>query len=57
MDLVRRFCYSHGLLGENASSADQVGIKYPDGSIQGDGSNVQLIFDDTYMKAAAEGSL
>lgn len=57
MDLVRKFCFSHGLLGENASSADEVGIRYPDGSIQGDASNVQLIFDDTYMKAAAEGSL
>jgi NitT/TauT family transport system substrate-binding protein len=57
MDLVRKFCYNHGLLGENASSANEVGIKYPDGSIQGDADNVQLIFDDTYMKAAAEGSL
>ncbi len=57
MDSVRKFCYSHGLLGENASSADEVGIKYPDGAIQGDTSNVQLIFDETYMKAAAESSL
>ena len=57
MDLVRKFCYKHGLLGENASSANEVGIKYPDGSIQGDAANVQLIFDDTYMKAVAAGSL
>jgi NitT/TauT family transport system substrate-binding protein len=57
MDLVRKFCFEQKLLGENAKSADKVGIKYPDGTIQGDPKNVKLIFDNTFMKMAAEGSL
>ncbi len=57
MDYVRQFCFKHGLLGENARSADEIGIKYPNGKIQGDAKNVQFIFDASYMQAAARGDL
>jgi len=57
MEFVRKFCFSHGLLGENASSVDVVGISYPDGSVQGDKGNVKLRFDASFMKLAAEGQL
>lgn len=57
MELVRKFCFSHGLLGENAKSADKVGIKYPDGTIQGDPKNIKFIYDDSFMKKASDGSL
>jgi len=55
MDFVRQFCFRNGLLGQNAKSADVVGIQYPDGSVQGDRSNVKLRFDSSYMRLAAEG--
>jgi NitT/TauT family transport system substrate-binding protein len=55
MDYVRNFCFEHALLGERASSVDEVGIRYPDGSIQGDKQNVQLIFDTSFMEKAASG--
>ena len=57
MNFVRQFCFKHGLLGENARSADVVGIQYPDGTIQGDKDSVAFRFDATYMKMAAEGKL
>jgi NitT/TauT family transport system substrate-binding protein len=57
MNFVRQFCFDHGLLGENASSVDVVGIQYPDGSIHGDSNNVTFRFDISYMKMAAEGKL
>lgn len=57
MDLVRQFCFHHGLLGEGAHSVDDVAILYPDGSIQGNRSRVRLRMDATYMKLAAQGGL
>ena len=57
MNFVREFCFSHGLLGENAASVDVVGIQYPDGSVQGDPEEVTFRFDTTYMKMAADGTL
>ena len=57
MDFVRNFCFKHGLLGENARSADVIGIQYPDGTIQGNASKIRLRFDVSYMKMAAEGKL
>jgi NitT/TauT family transport system substrate-binding protein len=57
MNYVRKFCFDHGLLGENARSVDEVGIQYPDGTIQGDPENVQLIFDASFMQLTAEGKL
>lgn len=57
MDYVRKFCFSHGLLGENATSYDQVGIQYPGGEVQGDKNNIKLRFDATYMEKAANSKL
>jgi NitT/TauT family transport system substrate-binding protein len=57
MDFVRKFCFEHGLLGENATSADQVGIQFPDGKILGDQKNVKMRFSTEYMQMAAEGKL
>jgi len=57
MDLVRRFCFEHNLLGTNTKSVDDVAIKYPDGSVQGKAERVRLRFDLTYMQMAAQGKL
>ena len=57
MDFVRQFCFSKGLLGENADSADVVGISYPDGTVQGDANAVGMRFDAAYMQMAADGKL
>lgn len=57
MEFVRQFCFSHGLLGENATSVDVVGIEYPDGSVQGDKKNIKMRFDNTFMQLAAQGKL
>jgi len=57
MQLVRQFCFTHGLLGSGIKSADDVALKYPDGSVQGKADRVRLRFDDTYMKLAAGGKL
>lgn len=57
MDLVRRFCFDHGLLGKDVAGPDVVGIEYPDGSIQGDKNNVKLRFTTEFMDKAAGGSL
>lgn len=56
-DMVRKFCFAHGLLGENAKSVDVVGIQYPDGTIQGDSKNVKMRYVDTYMAEAASKKL
>ena len=57
MDFVRKFLFSKGILGTNASSVDFVGISFPNGEILGDANNVKLRFDTTYMEMAADGSL
>jgi NitT/TauT family transport system substrate-binding protein len=57
MDLVRQFCFKHGLLGKNIKSVDDVGIAYPDGSVQGRKDSVRLRFNPTYMQAAQQGKL
>lgn len=57
MDLVRQFCFAHGLLGQGIKSADDVAIIYPDGSIQGKKDRVRLRFNATYMQAAQQGKL
>lgn len=57
MDFVRQFCFRNGLLGQNAKSADVVGVRYPDGTVQGDRNNVKLRFESSYMHLAAEGKL
>jgi NitT/TauT family transport system substrate-binding protein len=57
MDRVRNFLFAKNLLGNDAKSADVIGIEYPDGSIAGDKDNVKLRFTTEYMKAAADGAL
>lgn len=57
MDQVRRFSFSHGLLGEGARTADAVGIGFANGATLGDPANVKLRFTDTWMQRAADGKL
>ena len=57
MDLVRQFCFTHGLLGANTKSPDEVAIKYPDGTVQGNKDRVRLRFDVNYMQLAEQGKL
>jgi NitT/TauT family transport system substrate-binding protein len=57
MELVRQFCFTHGLLGDKTSSSDDVAIHFPDGSIQGKKDRIRLRFDASYMEMAAGGKL
>ena len=57
MDLVRKFSFDHGLLGEGARTVDAVGIEFPGGATLGDKKNIKMRFDATYMKQAADGKL
>ncbi len=57
MDLVRQFCFRHGLLGENTASPDDVAVLYPDKTVQGKKDRVRLRFDASYMQMAAQGKL
>lgn len=57
MELVRQFCFEHGLLGQGVRSVDDVAISYPDGTIQGKKDRVRLRYDATYMTLAHEGRL
>ncbi len=57
MDLVRTFCFTHGLLGERTKSADDVAVQFPDGSVLGKPERVRFRFSADYMKLAAQGKL
>jgi NitT/TauT family transport system substrate-binding protein len=57
MDLVRRFSYEHGILGQGASSADVVGIEFPAGKSLGDAKNLKMRFDPRFTKMAVDGQL
>ena len=57
MDLVRKFSFDHGLLGEGAKSVDAVGIEFPGGKTLGNAKSVKMRFDASYMKMAADGAL
>lgn len=57
MDLVRRFSFEHGILGQGAGSVDVVGIQFPAGKMLGDAHNLKMRFDPTYMKMALDGAL
>ena len=57
MDLVRKFSFDHGLLGQGAPSDDAVGIEFPSGQVLGDKGNVKLRFDDEFMKLAVAHKL
>jgi NitT/TauT family transport system substrate-binding protein len=56
-DLVRKFSFDHGLLGEGAKSVDVVGLEFPGGKTLGNAKNLKLRFDATYMQMAADGKL
>ncbi|MFL6302126.1 MAG: putative urea ABC transporter substrate-binding protein [Candidatus Sulfotelmatobacter sp.] len=57
MNLVRQFCFAHGLLGQGIKSPEDVAIVYPDGFVQGRKDRVRLRFDATYMQYAQQGKL
>jgi NitT/TauT family transport system substrate-binding protein len=56
MEYVAKFSFQHGLLGEGASDASFIGIETPAG-VYGNKGNIQLRFDPSYMKMAADGKL
>jgi NitT/TauT family transport system substrate-binding protein len=56
-DLVRKFSFSHGLLGAGAKSVDAVGIAFPGGKTLGNAKNVKMRFDAGFMQLAADGKL
>jgi NitT/TauT family transport system substrate-binding protein len=56
MEYVANFSFEHGLLGEGADDAGFIGIETPAG-VFGDSNNIQLRFDPSFMKMAAEGNL
>jgi NitT/TauT family transport system substrate-binding protein len=57
MDLVRKFSFDHGLLGEGAKTVDAVGIEFPGGVTLGNKANLKLRFDPTYMQMAVDKKL
>jgi NitT/TauT family transport system substrate-binding protein len=57
MDLVRKFSFDHGLLGEGAKSVDAVGIAFPGGKTLGDVKNIKMRFDTSYTQMAQDGKL
>jgi NitT/TauT family transport system substrate-binding protein len=57
MDLVRQFCFDHGLLGEKTKSPDDVAIEFPDGSILGKADRIRFRFNATFMQLAGQGKL
>jgi NitT/TauT family transport system substrate-binding protein len=57
MDLVRRFSFDHGLLGQGAGSPDVVGIQFPGGKALGDPGNFKMRFDSKFIQMAQNGQL
>ena len=57
MDLVRQFCFSHGLLGDKTKSPDEVAIQFPDNSVLGKPDRIRFRFSTTFMQLAAQGKL
>ncbi len=56
-DLVRQFCFGHGLMGEGAKSVDAIGIAFPGGEVLGDPKNIKFRYDDSFMQMAADHKL
>jgi NitT/TauT family transport system substrate-binding protein len=57
MDLVRKFSFDHGILGQAATSVDAVGIQFPGGKSLGDAKNPKMRFDSSFTKMAVDGLL
>lgn len=55
MQYVVNFSFDHDLYG--AKAKDDVGIQYPDGTVQGNPRNVKIRFNADYMQLAADGKL
>lgn len=56
MSKVAEFSYEQGLLGDRARDADAIGMSFHN-DLVGDKHNIQLRFDPTYMRMAADGTL
>lgn len=56
-DRVRTFSFANGLFGAGARSVDDIGIQFAGGKVLGNGQNIKLRFDPTYVSAAAAGQL
>jgi NitT/TauT family transport system substrate-binding protein len=57
MDLVRKFSFDHGILGQHANSVDAIGIQFPAGKSLGDNGNLKMRFDSSITKMAMDGKL
>lgn len=57
MDKVRQFSFEKGLLGEQTTTPDAVGMEFADGSVLGDSKNIKLRFDSSYVGMAKRGEL
>ena len=57
MDLVRQFCFAHGLLGQGSSQLMMLPSVIQMVSIQGNKDRVRLRFNAAYMQAAQQGKL
>jgi NitT/TauT family transport system substrate-binding protein len=57
MTRVAKFSFDHGLLGQDAKSADAVGMAFDKGVVVGNKNNVKLRFDPAYVEMAAAGKL
>ncbi len=57
MKFVTEFSFSHGLLGQGASSPGAVGIEFPDGSVLGDPEYVKMRFNHDFLQMAVDGKL
>jgi NitT/TauT family transport system substrate-binding protein len=57
MELVRQFCFTHGLLGDKTKSPDDVAIQFPDKSALGKPDRIRFRFNLDYMQMAAGGKL
>ena len=57
MDLVRKFSFDHGLLGEGAKTVDAVGIEFPGAQTLGNAKSIKMRFDASYTKLAVDGKL
>jgi NitT/TauT family transport system substrate-binding protein len=56
-DLVRKFCFAHGMMGEGAKSVDVIGIAFPNGTVLGDPKNIKFRYDPQFMEMAAQHKL
>jgi NitT/TauT family transport system substrate-binding protein len=54
---VRQLVFANGMMDEKITSADFIGIQYPDGTVHGDAKNVLIRYDATFMSEAKDGKL